>query len=60
MTKNPEEWLAQVTPPAKTSGTFKLFLGYAPGVGKTYAMLSEGVRRRSRGEDVVIFRGDGC
>jgi two-component system sensor histidine kinase KdpD len=54
MSKNPEEWLAQVTPPAKTSGAFKLFLGYAPGVGKTYAMLSEGVRRRSRGEDVVI------
>jgi two-component system, OmpR family, sensor histidine kinase KdpD len=54
MTKNPEEWLAQVTPPAKASGAFKLFLGYAPGVGKTYAMLSEGARRRSRGEDVVI------
>lgn len=54
MTKNPEEWLAQVTPPTKTSGAFKLFLGYAPGVGKTYAMLSEGVRRHSRGEDVVI------
>src|SRR5579864_3328374 len=54
MTKNPEEWLAQVTPPAKTRGTFKLFLGYAPGVGKTYAMLSEGTRRHSRGEDVVI------
>lgn len=54
MAKNPEEWLAKVTPPAKTSGTLKLFLGYAPGVGKTYAMLSEGVRRRTRGEDVVI------
>ncbi len=33
---------------------FKLFLGYAPGVGKTYAMLSEAIRRKSRGEDVVI------
>ena len=33
---------------------FKLFLGYAPGVGKTYNMLSEAIRRRSRGEDVVI------
>jgi len=54
MAKNPEDWLAKVDPPPKTSGTFKLFLGYAPGVGKTYAMLSEGVRRRSRGEDVVI------
>ena len=33
---------------------FKLFLGYAPGVGKTYNMLSEAKRRHSRGEDVVI------
>lgn len=33
---------------------FKLFLGYAPGVGKTYSMLSEAIRRHSRGEDVAI------
>lgn len=33
---------------------FKLFVGYAPGVGKTYNMLSEAIRRHSRGEDVVI------
>jgi two-component system sensor histidine kinase KdpD len=32
----------------------KLFLGYAPGVGKTYSMLSEAIRRHSRGEDIVI------
>jgi two-component system sensor histidine kinase KdpD len=32
----------------------KLFLGYAPGVGKTFNMLSEAIRRKSRGEDVVI------
>jgi len=31
-----------------------LFLGYAPGVGKTYNMLSEAIRRYSRGEDVVV------
>lgn len=31
-----------------------MFLGYAPGVGKTYGMLSEAIRRHSRGEDVVI------
>jgi len=54
MTKEPEEWLEKASPPEKTRGTFKLFLGYAPGVGKTYAMLSEGIRRHSRGEDVVI------
>ncbi len=42
-------------PPRKRRpGIFKIFLGYAPGVGKTYSMLSEGIRRYSRGEDVVV------
>ncbi len=54
MPKRPEDWLEVVSPPAKTRGIFKLFLGYAPGVGKTFGMLSEAIRRRSRGEDVVI------
>lgn len=35
-------------------GRHKIFLGYAPGVGKTFTMLSEARRRFSRGEDVVI------
>jgi two-component system sensor histidine kinase KdpD len=35
-------------------GQLKIFLGYAPGVGKTYAMLNEGNRRIKRGQDVVI------
>jgi two-component system sensor histidine kinase KdpD len=52
--RKPEEWLEVVSPPQKTRGVFKLFLGYAPGVGKTFSMLSEALRRRSRGEDVVI------
>jgi len=51
--KRPEQWLEEVAP-EKKQGIFKLFLGYAPGVGKTYSMLSEGVRRYSRGEDVVV------
>jgi two-component system, OmpR family, sensor histidine kinase KdpD len=51
--KTPEQWLEE-TSPQKKQGIFKLFLGYAPGVGKTYNMLSEGIRRKSRGEDVVI------
>jgi len=51
--KSPEEWLEKVAP-EKTRGIFKLFLGYAPGVGKTYSMLSEAIRRHQRGEDVVI------
>jgi two-component system sensor histidine kinase KdpD len=52
--KKPEEWLDAVSPPQKSRGIFKLFLGYAPGVGKTYSMLSEAIRRKSRGEDIVI------
>jgi two-component system, OmpR family, sensor histidine kinase KdpD len=52
--KKPEEWLEAVSPTPKARGIFKLFLGYAPGVGKTYSMLSEALRRKSRGEDVVI------
>jgi two-component system, OmpR family, sensor histidine kinase KdpD len=51
--KSPEQWLEE-TAPTKKGGVFKLFLGYAPGVGKTYSMLSEAIRRHSRGEDVVI------
>ncbi|HZC65901.1 MAG TPA: histidine kinase [Candidatus Dormibacteraeota bacterium] len=54
MAKRPEEWLEVASPPQKARGIFKLFLGYAPGVGKTYNMLSEAIRRHSRGEDVVI------
>jgi two-component system, OmpR family, sensor histidine kinase KdpD len=54
MPKTPEQWLAETNPLEKTKGTLKLFLGYAPGVGKTYSMLSEAIRRHSRGEDVVV------
>lgn len=53
MTKTPEQWLEEAAP-AKKGGLFKLFLGYAPGVGKTYTMLTEAIRRHTRGEDVVI------
>src|SRR5581483_1199286 len=35
-------------------GTLRIYLGAAPGVGKTYAMLGEGRRRAGRGTDVVI------
>ena len=54
MPKKPEEWLEVASPALKQRGVFKLFLGYAPGVGKTYSMLSEAIRRNGRGEDVVI------
>ncbi|MGW2582269.1 ATP-binding protein [Streptomyces virginiae] len=35
-------------------GKFRIYLGSAPGVGKTYSMLSEGHRRVERGTDVVV------
>jgi two-component system sensor histidine kinase KdpD len=53
MTKTPDQWLEEASP-TKKGGVFKLFLGYAPGVGKTHTMLTEAIRRHSRGEDVVI------
>jgi two-component system, OmpR family, sensor histidine kinase KdpD len=35
-------------------GRLRIYLGMAAGVGKTYAMLGEGRRRKERGTDVVI------
>lgn len=35
-------------------GKLRVYLGMAAGVGKTYAMLNEGRRRKSRGTDVVV------
>src|SRR3954471_17293101 len=37
-----------------TRGTLRVYLGAAPGVGKTFRMLGEGQRRAARGGDVVI------
>lgn len=51
--KTPEQWL-ETAAPEKTAGILKIFLGYAPGVGKTFNMLSEAIRRHRRGEDIVI------
>src|SRR5215472_14187821 len=35
-------------------GELRIYLGAAPGVGKTYAMLEEAHRRAERGTDVVV------
>ncbi|HEY4332425.1 MAG TPA: DUF4118 domain-containing protein, partial [Ilumatobacteraceae bacterium] len=35
-------------------GSLRIYLGASPGVGKTYKMLGEGVRRKERGTDVVV------
>ncbi len=53
MNKTPEEWLEHADT-ERSRGLLKLFLGYAPGVGKTYSMLSEAIRRKERGEDVLV------
>ena len=49
----PEEALKIATEhPQK--GKLKIFIGYAPGVGKSFTMLNEGNRRQQRGEDLVL------
>ncbi|KZM76775.1 DUF4118 domain-containing protein [Cellulosimicrobium sp. I38E] len=42
------------TPDGRRRGRLTVYLGAAPGVGKTFAMLDEAVRRRARGTDVVV------
>src|SRR5215475_10000789 len=37
-----------------TGGHLKIYLGYAPGVGKTYQMLEDGCALKARGVDVVV------
>ena len=44
---------ARMTTPARR-GRLTVYLGAAPGVGKTFAMLDEAERRRARGTDVVV------
>jgi two-component system sensor histidine kinase KdpD len=52
-----EEMLARVraeTPSSGGRGRLRVYLGMAPGVGKTYRMLDEGHRRVGRGTDLVV------
>ncbi|HLH73343.1 MAG TPA: sensor histidine kinase KdpD, partial [Chloroflexota bacterium] len=51
-----EEMLERVrlTERSQSRAWLRIYLGYAPGVGKTYAMLHEGRRRKQRGTDVVV------
>lgn len=49
---SPDALLEQVR--SETRGRLKIFLGAAPGVGKTYEMLLAGRARRAEGVDVVI------
>src|SRR5580693_1559745 len=53
---DPEELLRQITAQEahEARGRLKIFLGYAPRVGKSLRMFDEGRRRKKRGQDVVI------
>jgi two-component system, OmpR family, sensor histidine kinase KdpD len=46
--------MASQQPNAPGRGRLRIYLGAAAGVGKTFAMLSEGHRRMERGADVVV------
>src|SRR5215467_2452611 len=66
MTLDPERDALDVRPTAdemlarlhaeegQARGRMRVYLGMAPGVGKTYKMLEEGHRRLERGTDVVV------
>jgi two-component system, OmpR family, sensor histidine kinase KdpD len=50
---DPDALLKEVEREEAKGGRLKIFLGYAPGVGKTYAMLQEAHVLKNRGEDIV-------
>lgn len=53
---NPEKLLRQVEEEEQKSirGKLKIYLGAAPGVGKTYKMLEDAIEERNKGIDVII------
>lgn len=51
---SPDALLAKASKEESRSGRLKIFLGAAPGVGKTYEMLLEARARQKEGKDVVI------
>jgi two-component system sensor histidine kinase KdpD len=51
---DPEALLKEVQRMEEKRGRLKIFIGYAPGVGKTYAMLNEAHVLKNRGEDVIV------
>jgi len=54
--RDPQRLLEQIEEEErrKKRGRLKIVLGYASGVGKSAKMFAEGLRRRERGEDVVV------
>jgi two-component system sensor histidine kinase KdpD len=53
---NPDELLARIQTEQRQQarGRLKIFLGYAAGVGKTYAMLEAAHQRKAEGVDLVV------
>jgi len=51
---DPDALLKEIQKEERRQGTLKLFLGYSPGVGKTYSMLLEAHVLKRRGVDVVV------
>src|SRR5437660_6900117 len=49
---SPEKFLSLIR--EQQRGRLKVYLGFAPGVGKTYEMLQEGQRLKRQGVDAVI------
>jgi two-component system sensor histidine kinase KdpD len=49
-----EEQINKTASMPRMKGELRIFLGYAPGVGKTYAMLDAAQRLRTDGIDVVV------
>src|SRR6202008_4562494 len=49
---NPEKFLSMLR--EQQRGRLKVYLGFAPGVGKTFEMLQEAHRLRKQGVDVVV------
>lgn len=51
---DPVQLLKQISAETRRRVLFRVYLGYARGVGATSAMLDEGRRRRGRGTDLVV------
>ncbi len=51
---DPDELLKNLQAEERSRGKLKIFLGYAAGVGKTYAMLEAAYQRKAQGVDVVV------
>jgi len=58
---DPDELLrrVQLEERRERRGRLKIFLGYAPRVGKSLRMFDEGRRRKERGQDVVVAAAQG-